>query len=180
MKLVSILPGVPNLLLLLLIDSCLMFGSMLCKRAHATNSGSSGKKKVVIIGEMSDLAFEMATNASASTNYAVDDVTFADYDDAPPSHPNEDPESHYYQPHRPSHGHPPKYSLQDSRGKGRVRPYVGKRTASGLSQPPGSVFVPVAAYSVTHSRVGSGPGGVRRMRPSKSPDISMPPLNDNG
>lgn len=183
MGLVSILPGVPNLLLLLLIDSCLIIGSMVCKRTHASNTGSSssGKKKVVIIGEMSDLAFEMATNASASTNYALDDVTFADYDDAaaPPSHQNDDHETHYHH-HRHS---PSKYSLQEARGKNRIRSWVGKRTqAGGLAQPPGSVFVPVAAYSVTHSRVGSGPGGVRRMRPGESIDLVLPhpfSTNDN-
>lgn len=177
--LVSILPGVPNLLLLLLIDSCLIFGSMLCKRAHATNTGSSsGKKKVVIIGEMSDLAFEMATNASASTNYALDDVTFADYDDAPPFQQSDDSETHQHHRHSPSHHS--KYTFQDGRGRTRVRPWVGKRTASGLTQSPGSVFVPVAAYSVTHSRVGSGPGGVRRMRPGEFPFLLQMIIDEGG
>jgi hypothetical protein len=182
MRLTSILiPSNNILMLLLLIDSCLIFQSILCKRIHAKNTSggysgsgggggnsSSGKKKVVIIGEMSDLAFEMATNASASTNYALDDVTFADYD----PQQNEDPEPHHHQydrpyNHRPYSGGHSKYSLSDSRGKvHRVRPWVGKRTTSGLTNSPGSVFVPVAAYSVTHSRVGSN--GVRRMRPGES------------
>lgn len=162
------IPGVPNLLLLMLIDSCLLIGSIMCKRS-ASSDGRAGRKKVVIIGEMSDLAFEMATNASASTNYAVDDVTFADYDDPP----HEDMQSPHdnLQPHRFSPSTHSKFHLQGSRTRPRVRPWVGKRTVanSGASMSPGSSFVPVAAYSVTHSRVGPGPNGVRRMRPGMCP-----------
>ena len=173
---------VSHLVLLLLIDSCLIIGSTLCKRSHhhhssssGGGSGGSGKKKVVIIGEMSDLAFEMATNASASTNYAIDDVTFADYNDSPASSlvdEESDGLSVGSRFHRPSSSASFSKTYGSSRGRTRARIPWGqgsKRTTSGLampaSSPAGSVFVPVAAYSVTHSRVGSSPSSVRRMRP---------------
>lgn len=152
------------------------------------NARSEGKKKVVIIGEMSDLAFEMATNASASTNYALDDVTFADhdydhFDDRPLPMNQRYPHPPYDRDHHHFHRLPPHYSRyypypsassssSRLRGKGGYsRPksqYVTKKTlvSPASSSPSGSVFVPVAAYSVTHSRV--GPNGVRRMRPGKS------------
>lgn len=170
------------------------------------SSRGEGKKKVVIIGEMSDLAFEMATNASASTNYALDDVTFADpqhdhdhYEDRPPpmssysKYPSAPYEREHHYHHRfPSHysgsryypsASSPSYSSTGHYGKrGYSRPksqFVTKKTMLGpptsSSTSPGSVFVPVAAYSVTHSRV--GPNGVRRMRPGKQnntcPDMPL-------
>lgn len=161
-----------SILLLLLIDSFFMIGNMMCKRSSGSGD-RSGRKKVVIIGEMSDLAFEMATNASASTNYAVDDITFADYDD--PQHEDlQQPDSLSPLPHRFSPSVNSKFHLQQSRTRpARVKPWVGKRTASNISKAPGSVFVPVAAYSVTHSRVGPGPNGVRRMRPGKTTESAV-------
>lgn len=119
--------------------------------------GSSGKKKVVIIGEMSDIAYELASNASS--NYALSDVTFEDYEDFT-SRNNHQQQNHQQTQYR----------------RPRQRPIVTKRSgympmsSSGSAQQGGgSVFVPVAAYSVTHSRVGGGPGSqgqtIRRMRP---------------
>lgn len=99
------------------------------------------KKKVVIIGEMSDLAFGDLTANSSNHNYALNDVVFEDYDD-----------------------------FTERTRKRPIRAFT-KRTGyspSNVIQPPnggGSVFVPVAAYSVTHSRVNNN--GLRRRGPGK-------------
>lgn len=111
------------------------------------SSEARGKKKVVIIGEMSELAYELASNSTS--NYALSDVTFEDYDEFALRTPS--PLAAPTRPHR--------------------RVVVGKRSGyqSGQQgQPSSGQFVPVAAYSVTHSRVGSGQSGqqsgVRRQR----------------
>lgn len=145
------------------------------KRPPASSKDGKGKKKVVIIGEMSDLAFEMATNASASTNYALEDVTFADgdYDDHDSSSLHDRPPvTRYHQRYRGSSRRPIPLRVGSEWGKKRTpsptpNSYYDRRHHVHHHSPPGSVFVPVAAYSVTHSRIGGTAGGVRRMRPGE-------------
>lgn len=117
-----------------------------CGSPSSMDRRPRGKKKVVIIGEMSDLAYDLATNSS--NNYALSDVTFEDYDD---------------------------FTSRNNKVRQRpvaLRKRTGYMPSSSLeSSDPGSVFVPVAAYSVTHSRVGeqgSSSGQVmRRSKPGK-------------
>lgn len=107
---------------------CLLIICLTC------NAGRPGRKKVVIVGEMSDAAFEMATNASASSSSSshLDD----DYD-APP--------------------------VASSMVRRPIRKRIHRPSSGGNS----GLFVPVAAYSVTHSRRPSSPHtSNRRMRPS--------------
>src|SRR5688500_8050833 len=115
------------------------------KRPSASSKDEKGKKKVVIIGEMSDLALEMATNASASTNYALDDVTFADgdYDDHDSSSfHNRPPVARYHQRYRGSR-HPIPLRVGSDWGKKRNPiSYYDKRHHTHHHSPPGSVFVP--------------------------------------
>ena len=112
---------IPVLLLLLL----------MCFLSYA---GRPGRKKVVIVGEMSDAAFELATNASASTSTAQSNLD-EEYD-LPPLPPV-------------------------------IRRPVRKRISRPSSSGSNGLFVPVAAYSVTHSRrPSSSVGSNRRMRPS--------------
>lgn len=106
---------------------------LLSLRSYA---GRPGRKKVVIVGEMSDAAFELATNASASS--ASQSNLDEEYDLPPPM--------------------PPVYRRP-------VRKRVSRPSVAGGQ--PGGLFVPVAAYSVTHSRrPNSHAGSNRRMRPA--------------
>ena len=119
---------------------------------------SRSKKKVVIIGEMSDMAFaDLTANAS---NVNINDVYFDDYDDySPKAKP-------YHRRPAPSPTYSSSSSSSPYRGFSKRNGYVSPN-AMGQA-PQGSVFVPVAAYSVTHSRVNPGQGQsnlVRRRGP---------------
>lgn len=125
---------------------------------RSDRTDGEGKKKVVIIGDM--IAFEMITNASASTNYTLDDVTFADgdYDDHDNDGSPPPPLFRYHSSGRP-------IPLRGDEVKKRSPPYYDQRHVR--HNPPGSVFVPVAAYSLTPSRIGGRDSGVRRTRPGE-------------
>lgn len=103
------------------------------------DGGRPGRKKVVIVGEMSDAAFELATNASASSSSS--------------SHLEDDYDS------------PP---LASSIVRRPIRKRIHRPSSASASSTPGNgMFVPVAAYSVTHSRrPSSSHTSNRRMRPS--------------
>ncbi|KAI1304103.1 hypothetical protein HDE_01867 [Halotydeus destructor] len=131
----------------LLLICAILFLSLVTSGQRSHSNRKRGKKKVVIIGEMSDFGYELAANSS---NLSLNEVSFEDYDDFT----NRQINYHKYR-----------------------RPVVVKRTGYGPMSaqpgggrtPSGSVFVPVAAYSVTHSRVGTGDsvtsgGSVRRMK----------------